>query len=157
MGRRLEESAQDLWADGNAKDWELTTSTRPGDVLAGRYRLIDLLTESGGGRFWRAHDNVLERYVALHVIPEDDPRAPLLLAAARESATVLDARILRVLDAEMLDGRCFVVNEWGTGTSLDILVTAGGPLGPRRAAWLAAEVAGAIATAHTPRASPTAG
>ena len=43
------------------KDWGLTTSTRPGDVLAGRYRLIDLLTESGGGRFWRAHDNVLER------------------------------------------------------------------------------------------------
>jgi hypothetical protein len=127
----------------------LTTSTRPGDVLAGRYRLIDLLTESAGGRFWRAHDNVLERFVALHVIPEDDPRAPLLLAAARESATVLDARILRVLDAEMADGRCFVVNEWGTGTSLDILVTHGGPLGPRRAAWLAAEVAGAITTAHS--------
>jgi hypothetical protein len=118
-------------------------------VLAGRYRLIDLLTESGGGRFWRAHDNVLERFVALHVIPEDDPRAPLLLAAARESATVLDARILRVLDAEMQDGKCFVVNEWGTGTSLDILVTHGGPLGPHRAAWLAAEVAGAVATAHS--------
>jgi hypothetical protein len=132
----------------NEKDWGLTTSTRPGDVLAGRYRLIDLLTESVGGRFWRAHDNVLERFVALHVIPEDDHRAPLLLAAARESATVLDARILRVLDAEMADGRCFVVNEWGTGTSLDILVTHGGPLGPRRSAWLAAEVAGAIATAH---------
>ena len=127
----------------------MATSTRPGDVLAGRYRLIDLLTESGGGRFWRAHDNVLERFVALHVIPEDDPRAPLLMAAARESATVLDARILRVLDAEMRDGKCFVVNEWGTGTSLDILVTHGGPLGPRRAAWLAAEVAGAVATAHS--------
>lgn len=117
-------------------------------MLAGRYRLIDLLTESGGGRFWRAHDDVLERYVALHVIPEDDPRAPLLMAAARESATLLDARILRVLDAEMADGRCFVVNEWGTGTSLDILVTAAGPLGPRRSAWLTAEVAGAVATAH---------
>lgn len=127
----------------------MATSTRPGDVLAGRYRLIDLLTESGGGRFWRAHDNVLERFVALHVIPDDDPRAPLLLAAARESATVLDSRILRVLDAEMRDGRCFVVNEWGTGTSLDILVTHGGPLGPRRSAWLAAEVAGAMATAHS--------
>ena len=106
----------------------MATSTRPGDVLAGRYRLIDLLTESGGGRFWRAHDNVLERFVALHVIPEDDPRAPLLLAAARESATVLDSRILRVLDAELRDGWCFVVKEWGTGTSLDSLVPPGGPL-----------------------------
>lgn len=126
----------------------MATSTRSGDVLAGRYRLIDLLTESGGGRFWRAHDTILERYVALHVIDEDDPRAPGLVEAARTSAAVLDPRVLRVLDAATEDGRCFVVNEWGTGTSLDILVTHAGPLGPRRAAWLVADVADAIASAH---------
>lgn len=126
----------------------MATSTRSGDVLAGRYRLIDLLSESGGGRFWRAHDAVLERFVALHVIDMEDPRAPGLVAAARTSAGVLDPRILRVLDAQQEDGRCFVVNEWGTGTSLDILVTHAGPLGPRRAAWLVADVADAIARAH---------
>lgn len=126
----------------------MATSTRSGDVLAGRYRLIDLLSESGSGRFWRAHDAVLERFVALHVIDVDDPRAPGLVEAARTSAGVLDPRILRVLDAEEEDGRCFVVNEWGTGTSLDILVTHAGPLGPRRAAWLVADVADAIARAH---------
>ncbi len=54
-------------------------SIRPGDVLAGRYRLVDLLTETGGGRFWRAHDRVLERHVALHVIDADDERAGLTL------------------------------------------------------------------------------
>ena len=75
-------------------------ATRAGDVLADRYRLVDLLSESGGGRFWRAHDRILERHVALHVIAADDPRAELLLDAARRSATVLDPRILRVLDAE---------------------------------------------------------
>lgn len=126
----------------------MATSTRSGDVLAGRYRLIDLLSESGGGRFWRAHDAVLERFVALHVIDVEDSRAPGLVAAARTSAGVLDPRILRVLDAQQEDGRCFVVNEWGTGTSLDILVTHAGPLGPRRAAWLVADVADAIARAH---------
>ncbi|AJR18873.1 hypothetical protein GUY44_09515 [Pimelobacter simplex] len=126
----------------------MATSTRSGDVLAGRYRLIDLLSESGGGRFWRAHDNVLERFVALHVIAEDDDRAVGLVEAARISARVLDPRILRVLDAEEEQGRCFVVNEWGTGISLDILVTHAGPLDPRRAAWLVADVAGALAKAH---------
>lgn len=126
----------------------MATSTRSGDVLAGRYRLIDLLSESGGGRFWRAHDAVLERFVALHVIGVEDPRAPGLVEAARTSAGVLDPRILRVLDAQQEDGRCFVVNEWGTGTSLDILITHAGPLGPRRAAWLVADVADAIARAH---------
>ncbi len=123
-------------------------SIRPGDVLAGRYRLVDLLTESGGGRFWRAHDRVLERHVALHVIAEDDPRAPGLLEAARQSATLLDRRILRVLDADTDDGLVFVVNEWGSGTSLDILVASAGPLQPRRAAWLVGEVADSVARAH---------
>lgn len=126
----------------------MATSTRSGDVLAGRYRLIDLLSESGGGRFWRAHDRILERFVALHVIAQDDPRAQELIEAARTSARVLDPRILRVLDAEEEDGRCFVVNEWGTGISLDILVTHDGPLTPRNAAWLVADVADALARAH---------
>ncbi len=121
---------------------------RPGDVLAGRYRLVDLLSESGGGRFWRAHDRVLERHVALHVMDADDPRAPGLLEAARKSATILDRRILRVLDAETHDGACYVVNEWGSGTSLDILVATSGPLGPRRAAWLVGEVADTVTRAH---------
>lgn len=123
-------------------------SIRPGDVLAGRYRLVDLLTESGGGRFWRAHDRVLERHVALHVIAVDDPRAPGLLESARTSATILDRRILRVLDADTDNGLVFVVNEWGSGTSLDILVASTGPLLPRRAAWLVGEVADSVARAH---------
>lgn len=123
-------------------------SIRPGEILAGRYRLIDLLTESEGGRFWRARDKVLERPVAIHVIDEEDARAPGLLESARQSATVLDRRILRVLDAETRDGLCYVVNEWGSGISLDILVNGSGPLGPRRSAWLVSEVADSIAQAH---------
>jgi hypothetical protein len=117
-------------------------------VLAERYRLVDLLSESGHGRFWRAHDRILERHVALHVLAADDDRAGLLLEAARSSATVLDARFLRVLDAERNDEVCFVVNEWGSGTSLDIMLATNGPLAPREAAWIVAEVADSIATAH---------
>ena len=44
------------------------SSIRPGDVLADRYLLVDLLSESGDGRFWRAHDRILDRHVAVHVI-----------------------------------------------------------------------------------------
>ena len=122
--------------------------TRPGDVLADRYRLTDLLTESEGGRFWRAFDSVLQRDVAVHIIACDDERAPLLREAARTSATVLDRRMLRVLDIDEADERCFVVNEWGSGTSLDILLADGGPLSPTVAAWIIAEVADTLALAH---------
>ncbi len=126
----------------------MPTSIGPGDILAGRYRLEDLLNESGGGRFWRAHDRVLARFVAVHVIDSDDERAPHLLAAARKSVLVMDRRILRVLDAAETTDLCYVVNEWGEGTSLDILLASSGPLEPRRAAWIASEVGGAIASAH---------
>lgn len=124
---------------------------RPGDVLADRYRLIDLLSEAGEGRFFRAHDKVLDRHVALHIIAADDPRAPELTEAARVSATVQDPHLLRVLDIETRDGRCFVVNEWGAGTSLDILVSSEGALRPRRAAWVVAEVADCLSKAHPQR------
>ena len=50
-------------------------SLHAGDVLADRYRLDELLTESAGGRFWRAHDQVLDRPVAVHVIAAADERA----------------------------------------------------------------------------------
>ncbi len=126
----------------------MPTSIRPGDVLAGRYRLDDLLDESRGARFWRAYDQVLSRDVAVHVIRADDERAHRLLRAARTSVRVMDRRILRVLDADQADDLCYVVNEWGEGISLDILLAGEGPLEPLRAAWVTSEVAGAIASAH---------
>lgn len=126
-------------------------SAGPGDLLADRYLLVDLLTESGDGRFWRAHDRILERHVALHLIAEDDERADRLTQAARVSATVLDRRILRVLDADRSEGIAYVVNEWGQGSSLDVLVAGEGPLAPRRAAWIVAEVASSMAVAHAQR------
>lgn len=126
----------------------MPTSMQAGDVLAERYRLDDLLAEAGNGRFWRAHDLVLHRPVAVHLLAADDERSGPVLEAARRAGPVINRRLLRVLDAEVADDRCFVVNEWGQGDSLDILLTREGPLPPRRAAWLVAEVADAIAEAH---------
>ncbi|MFL6003056.1 MAG: protein kinase family protein [Nocardioides sp.] len=123
-------------------------SIRPGDVLADRYLLVDLLSESGSGRFWRAHDRTLDRHVSVHVIAADDERAPGLLEAARLSAALHDRRILRVLDLDERDGVCYVVNEWGSGRSIDVLVAHEGAMGGRRAAWVVSEVAESIAAAH---------
>ncbi len=125
----------------------MPNSIRTGDVVAGRYRMLDLLHEMDGGLFWRAFDQVLARHVAFHMISAGDARAPLLLDAAKRSATVADSRILRVLDADERDGICFVVNEWGSGQSLDILL-ADGPLSARRAAWIVSEVAETVSKAH---------
>ena len=123
------------------------TPIGPGTLLAGRFTLEDLLDETAGARFWRATDNILARNVAVHVVAADDPRSEALLSAARTSATVTDAHLLRVLDAATEDGVTYVVNEWGPGVSLDKLL-AEGPLSARRAAWVVKEVAEAVTTAH---------
>jgi len=124
-----------------------TGSIGPGTVLAGRYRLDDLLTESEGARFWRATDTILARSVAVHAVPSDDERAPGLLEAARVSATVTDPHLLRVLDCDDEGGITWVVNEWGDGVSLDLMLQQG-TLPASRAAWLTREVADAIAAGH---------
>ncbi|WP_027861153.1 protein kinase family protein [Marmoricola sp. URHB0036] len=125
----------------------MSNSIGPGTVLAGRYRLDDLLTESEGARFWRATDTILARSVAVHAVPSDDERAPGLLDAARVSATVTDPHLLRVLDCDDAGGITWVVNEWGDGVSLDLMLQQG-TLPPSRAAWLTREVADAIAAGH---------
>ncbi|MGY0538745.1 protein kinase family protein [Nocardioides sp. YJ-D4] len=122
--------------------------TQSGDVLAGRYQLTDLLSESREGRFWRAQDAVLGRPVAVHVLDAHDERAPRLMAAARNSAAVGDPRMLRVLDAAQTDQVAYVVNEWGEGASLENALAAGGPLPPQQAAWIASEVADLLVLAH---------
>ncbi|HZJ05981.1 MAG TPA: protein kinase [Nocardioidaceae bacterium] len=118
-----------------------------GTVLAGRFRLEDLLQETAGAKFWRATDQILARSVAVHVIDASDSRAEALLVAARASAAVTDGRLLRVLDAAEEDEVAYVVNEWSAGSSLDLMLSEG-PLPPRRAAWLVKEVAETITTAH---------
>ena len=118
-----------------------------GTVLAGRFRLEDLVQDTDGARFWRAIDQTLARSVAVNVVDNADPRAEALLVAARTSATITEGHFLRVLDAAREDGVVYVVHEWGTGVSLDQMLSEG-PLPPRRAAWLVKEVADAVGFAH---------
>jgi len=126
----------------------VTRSLQAGDLLAQRYRLDDLLTETPSGRFWRGWDTALSRPVAIHLMAGGQPGAARMIEAARGSAGLLDRRVLRVLDASDTDGISYVVNEWGHGVSLDLMLSSEGPLEPRRAAHLVAEVADTLAATH---------
>ena len=97
----------------------------PGPCSPAASRLDDLLDDTDGARFWRATDTTLARSVAVHVLADTDPRADALLTAARTSALVTDGHLLRVLDAAAEDGVVYVVNEWGSGVSLDQLLSEG--------------------------------
>lgn len=119
----------------------------PGSVLAERYVIEDLLAQDGESESWRARDRVLSRSVVLQMLPSKSPYSDPLLAAAKRAARVRDTRVLKVLDAIDDGALSYVVREWATGQSLDVVLSEG-PLPARRAAWLIREVAGAMASAH---------
>ena len=121
----------------------MPNSIRPGDVLADRYRLVDLLTESGGGRFWRAHDRVLERHVAA---ARDRRRRRAGRGAARGGPAVghraRPRDLLRVLDADQRRRRLLRRQRVGLGQlARHHARRTRARSAPRRAAWLVSEVA----------------
>lgn len=120
----------------------------PGVMLAERYELHDLVSESLGASNWRAHDHILNRNVRVELLPSDDPRSANFLQAARDSTKVTDHRFLRVLDlVENDSGYHVIVREWARTVPLSSLLVQS-PLPNRRAATVVAEVAQALAHAH---------
>jgi putative peptidoglycan lipid II flippase len=130
----------------------LKAATLPaGTVLASRYRLEELLAETGPTVTWRAFDQVLSRSVLVHVLSPDDPNQADLLAAARQASVATDSRFLRVLDAVHSsdpDLGSYIVCEYATGQSLEVILNHG-PLSGLEAAWVVREVADALAGVHS--------
>jgi len=121
---------------------------QPGSILAGRYRVDDLVGEAAGSTTWRAFDKILNRSVSIRAVAADDPRCPAFLDAARSSTAVSDPRFLPVLDAVPdEDGIAYVVREWSRGLPLSVILREG-PLPSRRAAAIVGEVAEALTVAH---------
>ena len=126
-------------------------SVNAGTVLADRYRLEELLAEAPPTVTWRAFDLVLSRSVLLHLLPPHDPGAVDLLNVARQAAVATDSRFLRVLDAVYSDDDdigCYIVCEYATGQSLELLLSHG-PLSGLEAAWVVREVADALSGVHS--------
>ncbi|WP_306370348.1 protein kinase family protein [Nocardiopsis sp. CC223A] len=120
----------------------------PGAKLANRYRLDQVVSETGGATRWKATDETLARPVAVWTFAEGFPRTSDVVRAARATSRIPDARVTQVFDADDTTPIPYVVEEWVVGHSLADLL-AQGPLEPERAAGLVAEAAEAIAAAHT--------
>ncbi|GAA1390677.1 protein kinase [Luteococcus peritonei] len=127
-----------------------TPQVQAGEVFADRYRLEQQLAQRGGTLTWRAFDQKLSRSVLVHVMGAEDPRTPDVLEAARKAAFATDSRFLRVLDAvagEQPGEPSLVVCEFAPGESLEKLLRQG-PLSALEAAWVARELADAMAAMH---------
>ncbi|MFB7355604.1 protein kinase domain-containing protein [Streptomyces gardneri] len=125
-------------------------------VIAGRYRLLDVLAEGATGTVWRALDETLVHEVALKELRAPDglpaDEVPLLYArlerGARAAARISHPSVVRVHGVATEDGRPWVVMELVRGLSLAETLEAGGPLPPPEAARVGAEVLAALRAAR---------
>ncbi|MFI1977488.1 protein kinase domain-containing protein [Streptomyces wedmorensis] len=125
-------------------------------VIAGRYRLLDVLAAGATGTVWRALDETRGHEVALKElrlpdgVPADD--VPLLYARrereARAAARLSHPAVVTVHGVATEDGRPWVVMELVRGLTLAETLEAGGPLAPREAARVGLQVLGALRAAR---------
>ncbi|MEI7033058.1 serine/threonine-protein kinase [Streptomyces pratensis] len=130
--------------------------TAAGLVLAGRYRLGEVLGRGGMGKVWRAHDEVLHRTVAvkeltagLYVAEADR----LVLHArtqkeARAAARITHPGVVTVHDVIEYDNRPWIVMQYVDGPSLADAAKESGEVAPREAARIGLHVLSALRAAH---------
>jgi serine/threonine protein kinase len=124
-------------------------------VLGGRYRLISQVGAGGMAVVWQAYDNVLARTVAVKVLAThhaDDPQArDRIRREARAAAVLSHPNIAQVYDygeaGVFGEVTPYVVMELIRGRTLHQRL-GDGPILPRYAMRVCAEIAAALAAAH---------
>ncbi|MBR7678318.1 serine/threonine protein kinase, partial [Streptomyces daliensis] len=125
-------------------------------VLSGRYRLLRELGRGGMGVVWQAHDERLDRDVAVKEVRAPDVLSEreitqLYTRLEREAwaaGRVTHRNVVTVYDVVNDDGRPWIVMELVRGLSLYEVLEAEGRLAPERAAAIGAEVLAALRAAH---------
>src|SRR5579884_3836190 len=125
---------------------------QPGDLIADRYELEELVGTGGMSSVFRARDRQLDRRVAIKILHEHYAGDPEYLERfrreARAVARLSHPNIVTVIDRGADGGRQYIVFEHIEGENLKELVLRTGRLPVRRALELALAVADGLSFAH---------
>ena len=123
-------------------------------LLAGRYRLTDRIAAGGMGEVWRGEDDLLNRAVAVKLLPTgragDEAFLARFRAEARYAASLSHPGIARVYDygesAEF--GGAYLVMELVDGEPLSAILARAGRLSPDATLDIIGQAARALDAAH---------
>jgi eukaryotic-like serine/threonine-protein kinase len=123
-------------------------------LLAGRYRLTDRIAAGGMGEVWRGQDDLLNRAVAVKLLPTgragDEAFLARFRAEARYAASLSHPGIARVYDygesAEF--GGAYLVMELVNGEPLSAILARAGRLSPDATLDIVSQAARALDAAH---------
>jgi serine/threonine-protein kinase len=123
-----------------------------GLLLAGRYRLEDVIATGGMGQVWRAVDETLQRGVAVKVLRPGDTQRDVFLerfrTEARNCAALQHPNIVTIHDFGEGDESAYLVMELIEGQPLSVVLEERGALPPWEARDLLYQVSIALQAAH---------
>jgi TolB-like protein len=118
----------------------------------GRYEIRSKIGAGGMGEVYLAEDTQLGRRVAIKLLPpetiSDEHAQKRLVREARAAATLDHPNICSVYEVGEADGRSFIAMQYLEGETLDARIK-GKPLELKESLNIAAQVADALAEAHT--------
>src|SRR5947207_3399197 len=125
---------------------------QPGDLIADRYELEELVGSGGMSTVFRARDTQLDRRVAIKILHEQYAADPEYVERfkreARAVARLSHPNIVTVIDRGEDGGKQFIVFEYIAGGNLKEHLVRSGRLPVRDALELALQVARALSFAH---------
>src|SRR3954471_19173653 len=123
----------------------------PGTVFAG-HRIEALAGRGGMGVVYRATHLALERTVALKVVNpelvEDPSTRQRFLRESKIAASIDHPNVIPVYYTGEEDGIAYIAMRYVPGEDLRTLVRNAGPLDPRHAAQIVAQIGAALDAAH---------
>jgi serine/threonine-protein kinase len=121
-------------------------------IYSNRYQVTHLIARGGMALVYRAHDLLLNRYVALKILyPElsvDQTFVERFRREAQAAANLSHPNIVPIFDWGEDNGTYFIVMELIEGTSLADLLRDSRTLSPAKSAQVCAQVASALSYAH---------